>query len=87
VTATLAGREFERVAIDIGFTTSPCSNETPSPPPSDWDQGWRKLVANVPAEEDLRDGHTTAASLLDPILNHEPPSGTWNPEIDEWRQA
>jgi predicted nucleotidyltransferase component of viral defense system len=173
VTATLAGREFERVAIDIGFTTEPVlkrdtltsshlldfadiapvrvptiaieqhvaeklhaytrtyAADAPSsrvkdlvdlvviahtttidadrlthaineifqrrathpvpevlpPPPNDWDQGWRKLVANVPAEEDLRDGHATAASFLDPILNHELTSGTWDPEIGEWRLA
>jgi hypothetical protein len=173
VTATLAGREFERVAIDIGFATEPVLKpdtitsshlldfadiapvrvptiaieqhlaeklhaytriyavDTPSsrvkdlvdlvviantttieadrltraineifqrrathpvpkvlpPPPSDWDQGWRKLVTSVPADEDLRVGHATAASFLGPILNHELTSGTWNPEISEWRQA
>lgn len=173
VTATLAGREFERVAIDIGFATEPVlkpdaitsshlldfaditpvhvptvaieqhiaekihaytrtyAADTPSsrvkdlvdlvviahttttdadrltraineiferrathpvphvlpPPPNDWDQGWRKLVANVPADEDLRVGHATAASFLDPILNHELASGTWYPEIGKWRRA
>jgi Nucleotidyl transferase AbiEii toxin, Type IV TA system len=173
VTATLAGREFERVAIDIGFTTEPVlkqdtltsshlldfadiapvqvptiaieqhvaeklhaytrtyAADTPSsrvkdlvdivviahttttdadrltraineifqrrathpvpevlpPPPSDWEQGWRKLVANVPAEEDLRDGHATAASFLDPILNHELTSGTWDPDIGKWLEG
>jgi predicted nucleotidyltransferase component of viral defense system len=173
VTATLAGREFERVAIDIGFTTEPVlkrdtltsshlldfadiapvqlptiaieqhvaeklhaytrtyAADTPSsrvkdlvdivviahttttdadrltraineifqrrathpvpevlpPPPSDWEQGWRKLVANVPAEEDLRVGHATAASFLNPILNHELTSGTWDPDIGEWLEG
>jgi predicted nucleotidyltransferase component of viral defense system len=173
VTATLAGREFERVAIDIGFTTEPVikrdtltsshlldfadiapvqvptiaieqhvaeklhaytrtyAADAPSsrvkdlvdlvviantttieadrltraineifrrraahpvpkvlpPPPSDWDQGWRKLVTNVPADEDLRISHTTAASFLDPILNHELVSGKWSPEIGEWRRG
>jgi len=173
VTATLAGREFERVAIDTGFATEPVlkrdtltsshlldfadivpirvptiaieqhvaeklhaytrtyAADAPSsrvkdlvdlvviahtttidadrlthaineifhrrathpvpeilpPPPNDWEQGWRKLVANVPAEEDLRDGHATAASLLDPILNHELTSGKWNSGIGEWRRG
>jgi predicted nucleotidyltransferase component of viral defense system len=170
VTATLAGREFERVAIDIGFATEPVletdaitsshlldfadiapvrvptiaieqhvaekihaytrtyAADAPSsrvkdlvdlvviahtttidadrlthaineifqrrathpvpevlpPPPSDWEQGWHKLVADVPADEDLRGGHATAASFLNPVLNHELASGKWNPEIGEW---
>jgi predicted nucleotidyltransferase component of viral defense system len=173
VTATLAGREFERVAIDIGFATEPVlepetiasshlldfadippiwvpivaieqhvaeklhaytrtyAADAPSsrvkdlvdlvviahtitidaarlahairdiferrathpvlhvvpPPPSDWEPGWRKLAATVPADKDVRHGHATAASLLDPILNHELTSGTWNPDIGEWLKA
>jgi len=49
----------------------------------DWDQGWRRLVANVPADEDLRIGYTTAASFLDPILNNETTSGRWHPDVGE----
>lgn len=173
VIATLAGREFERVAIDIGFATKPVfepegiasshlldfadispvyvptvaieqhlaeklhaytrtyAADTPSsrvkdlvdlvvvahtttidaerlayairdiferrathpappvvpPPPGDWELGWRKLAANVPADDDVHHGHATAASLLDPILNHELTSCTWDPGIGEWREA
>ena len=56
-------------------------------PPNDWDQGWRKLVANVPADEDLRIGHATAASILNPILNHELTSGTWDPRVGKWLEG
>jgi predicted nucleotidyltransferase component of viral defense system len=170
VTAMLAGREFERVAIDIGFATKPVlepekiasshlldfadispvyvpivaieqhvaeklhaytrtyAADTPSsrvkdlvdlvviahtstadaqrlahairdiferrathpvphavpPPPSDWELGWRKLAAEVPAGEDVHHGHATAALLLDPILDHELTSGTWVPDLGEW---
>jgi predicted nucleotidyltransferase component of viral defense system len=173
VTATLAGREFERVAIDIGFATKPVfepeaivssrlldfadiapvyvpavvieqhvaeklhaytrtyAADMPSsrvkdlvdlvvithtmrvhaarlaqavreifkwrathpvpdcvpPPPRDWDRGWRRLVTHVPADADLHDGHSTAASFLDPVLGHTLTSGVWHPDLGEWRQA
>lgn len=47
--------------------THPVPHAVP-PPPGDWGQGWRRLVANVPADEDVSIGHATAASFLDPIL-------------------
>jgi predicted nucleotidyltransferase component of viral defense system len=53
-------------------------------PPNDWGPGWRRLVANVPADEDVGVGHATAASLLDPILENELTSGTWDPGVGEW---
>lgn len=56
-------------------------------PPSDWGPGWRGLVANVPAEEDVLIGHATAASFLDSILTWETTSGKWHPEIGEWRRV
>jgi predicted nucleotidyltransferase component of viral defense system len=66
--------------------THPVPDVVP-PPPIDWNPGWRRLVANVSAEEDVSAGHATAASLLDPVLKHELTSGTWHPDIGEWRQA
>jgi predicted nucleotidyltransferase component of viral defense system len=172
VTTTLAGREFERVAVDIGFATKPVfepdtiasshlldfadiaptlvpavaieqhvaeklhaytrtyAADMPSsrvkdlvdlvvithttsidadrltraigeifkrrathpvphaipPPPGDWDRSWRKLAANVPADEKVGHGLATAASLLDPILSGKT-SGRWDPGIGEWREA
>jgi len=55
------------------------------PPPGDWNQGWRRLVAHISADEDLDSGYATAASLLDPILQHTLTSGTWHPDDSEWR--
>ena len=46
--------------------THPVPHAVPSPP-GDWGPGWRRLVVNVPADEDVRIGHATAASFLDPI--------------------
>jgi predicted nucleotidyltransferase component of viral defense system len=63
--------------------THPVPHAVP-PPPGDWGPGWRRLVANVPADEDVRIGHATAASFLDPILEHELISGTWDPGVGEW---
>lgn len=63
--------------------THPVPHAVP-PPPGDWDQGWRRLVANVPADEDFRIGHATAATFLDPILKNELTSGTWDPGVGEW---
>ncbi len=65
-------------------STHPVPNAVPRPP-GDWDPGWRRLVVNLPAEEDLRAGHATAASFLNPILTHEQTSGTWGPDIGRWR--
>jgi predicted nucleotidyltransferase component of viral defense system len=63
--------------------THPVPHVVP-PPPGDWGPGWRRLVANVPANEDVRIGHATAALLLDPILEHELISGTWDSGVGEW---
>jgi hypothetical protein len=170
VTATLAGREFERMALDIGFATAPVlepetvaasdlldfadvdpvrvpalaieqhvaekvhaytrtyAGETPSSrvkdlvdlvviahttavdaerleramgaiferrathqvpaavpaPPVDWAPGWRKLVADMPVEADLRAGHLAAAAFLDPVLARNVTSGRWEPDSREW---
>ena len=63
--------------------THPVPHAVP-PPPGDWGPGWRRLVVNVPADEDVRIGQATAASFLDPILEHELISGTWDPGVGEW---
>lgn len=39
---------------------------------------------NVPADEDVGIGHATAASFLDPILENELTSGTWDPGVGVW---
>jgi predicted nucleotidyltransferase component of viral defense system len=166
ITATLAGREFERMALDIGFATAPVlepetvaashlldfadvepvhvpalaieqhvaeklhaytrtyAGEKPSSrvkdlvdlvviahttaidaerlgratgaiferrathqvpaavpaPPVDWAPGWRKLVADMPVEGDLRAGHSAAAAFLDPVLARNVTSGRWEPD-------
>jgi predicted nucleotidyltransferase component of viral defense system len=63
--------------------THPVPHAVPLPP-GDWGPGWRRLVANVPADEDVGIGYATAASLLDPILKNELTSGTWDPGVGEW---
>jgi predicted nucleotidyltransferase component of viral defense system len=87
-TTTIDASRLTRVINEIfqRRATHPVPEALP-PPPNDWGQGWRKLVANVPAEKDLCVGHATAASFIDPILSHKLASGTWYPEIGEWRQA
>ncbi len=170
VTATLAGRDFERMAIDIGFATTPVlepetvtsshlldfagvealcvptlaieqhvaeklhaytrryAGDKPSSrvkdlvdlvviahttpvdaekldratdaiferrathpvpaavpaPPVDWAPGWRRLVADMPVEGDVRAGHAAAAAFLDPVLSHDVTSGRWDPDSREW---
>jgi predicted nucleotidyltransferase component of viral defense system len=64
--------------------THPVPRAVP-PPPSDWDQSWRKLAAHLPADEDIRVGLTTVASLLDPILGDKA-SGRWDPDTGGWRR-
>jgi predicted nucleotidyltransferase component of viral defense system len=67
---------FERRA------THPVPRLVPAPP-SDWDTGWRRLSANVPADEDLHVGHATAAAFLDPVLAGTA-TGRWNPTEKRW---
>jgi predicted nucleotidyltransferase component of viral defense system len=63
--------------------THPVPHAVP-PPPRDWGLGWRRLVANVPDDEDVGVGHATAASFLDPILKNKLTPGTWDPGVGEW---
>jgi hypothetical protein len=53
-------------------------------PPVDWAPGWRKLVADMPVEGDLRAAHSAAAALLDPVLARNVTSGRWAPDSREW---
>jgi len=63
--------------------THPVPYAVPSPP-GDWGPGWRRLVVNVPADEDVGIGYANAASFLDPILERGLTSGTWDPGASEW---
>jgi hypothetical protein len=87
-TTTIDGERLTRAITEIfeRRATHPVPHALP-PPPSDWEQGWRTLVVNVPADEDLHIGYATATALLDPILNNKIPSGRWHPDISEWRRA
>ncbi len=87
-TTTIDTERLAHAIMDIfdRRATHPVPNAVP-PPPNDWEPGWRKLAASVPADDDVHHGHATAASLLDPILNHELTSGTWDPDIGEWLEA
>ncbi len=66
--------------------THPVPHAVP-PPPGDWGPGWRRLVMNLPADEDVSIGHATAASFLDPILESELTSGTWDPRVGKWLEG
>lgn len=71
------GAIFERRA------THPLPAAVPAPP-VDWAPAWRKLVADIPVEEDVRAGHLAAAAFLDPVLARDVTSGRWDPVAREW---
>jgi hypothetical protein len=71
------GAIFERRA------THPVPVAVPAPP-VDWAPGWRRLVADMPVEGDVRAGHFAAAEFLDPVLSRNVTSGRWDPDAREW---
>lgn len=71
------GEIFERRA------THPVPNAVPVPP-TEWQASWRKLVTDLPANDDVFAGHSSAAAFLDPVLCNEVTSGTWDPDAGRW---
>jgi hypothetical protein len=71
------GEIFERRA------THPVPNAVPVPP-TEWQASWRKLVTDLPANDDVFAGHSSAAAFLDPVLCNELTSGTWDPDAGRW---
>lgn len=53
-------------------------------PPATWETPWRRLARDVPATDDITDGHKIAASVFDPILDGtvttgmRPPGSNWS---------
>ena len=68
---------FERRA------THPVPAAVPAPS-GDWAPGWRRLVADMPVEGDVRAGHSAVAAFLDPVLSQNVTSGRWDPDAREW---
>ena len=48
-------------------------------PPGEWAAPWQRLVRDVPAADELADGHRIAAALFDPILARAVTIGAWRP--------
>lgn len=75
-----------RQAIHTSFVerdTHPVTGELPAPP-AEWAPQFRRLAKAVGVPGDLETGRRLAASLLEPILNGEVTSGTWNPKNRSW---
>jgi hypothetical protein len=53
-------------------------------PPADWAVPYRQLAQAVAITPELDAGHTTAAALLDPILDETTTAGTWVPDARRW---
>jgi hypothetical protein len=80
VTASLAGRRFEQVVVDVGF-----GDPLPAPP-SAWRVPYRHLAASVGIHTDLEAGHARAAALVDPVLGAGvADTAHWDPGRAEWR--
>lgn len=52
-------------------------------PPSEWATPWRRLARDVPATDDVVEGHRTAVALFGPVLDGTVTSGAWRPG-DGW---
>lgn len=87
-TTPIDAGQLRRAITDIfeRRATHPVPSAVP-PPPADWESGWRNLAANVPAHNDLRGGHRSVASFLDPILGGEQRPGQWDPDAGAWHSA
>jgi predicted nucleotidyltransferase component of viral defense system len=53
-------------------------------PPSDWAAAWRRLVVDLPADDEVDAGHRAAAAFLDPVLAGTVGAGTWDPVRGGW---
>ena len=52
-------------------------------PAREWAAPWRRLARDVPATDELGDGHRIAAALFDPILARTVATGAWRPG-EQW---
>lgn len=48
-------------------------------PPAEWAMPWRRLARDVPAADDIAEGHRIAVDLFDPILARTVETGEWRP--------
>ncbi len=48
-------------------------------PPADWTTPWRRLARDLPASDDLAEGHRVAVALFEPILARTVATGAWRP--------
>ena len=55
-----------------------------TPPPADWSAPYRSLATEVGIPRAIRDGHASAARLLDPVLGQEKLLATWRPREGSW---
>lgn len=84
-TTTIDAEKLERAtgAIFERRATDPVPAAVPAPP-VDWAPGWRRLVADLPVEGDVRAGYSAAAAFLDPVLARNVTSGRWDPDARDW---
>jgi hypothetical protein len=75
-----------RQVLEMTFAargTHPVPEALPAPPP-EWHTPVAALARTVRIPTDLICAHTTAAELLDPILDGQLLSGTWDAEKKQW---
>jgi len=48
-------------------------------PPAEWAMPWRRLARDVPAADDIAEGHRLAVDLFDRILARTVETGEWRP--------
>lgn len=63
---------FERRAEHAVPTSLPES-------PEEWATPWRRLVRDVPATDDIAEGHGIAVALFGPVLGRTVATGAWRP--------
>lgn len=75
-----------RAALELTFARrarQPLPDALP-PPPTAWARPYAELAQAVGIALDLREGHATAASLVDPVLASTR-VGRWDPRSRRWR--
>ncbi len=56
------------------------------PPPAEWRLPYRVMATGIGLEPDLNNGHRLAGRFLDPLLQGEVRSGSWDPSTRRWQE-
>ena len=78
-TSAIAAKLAEAMTIIFDRRAEHAVPARPPEPPAEWAMPWRRLARDVPAADDIAEGHRIAVDLFDPILARTVETGEWRP--------